>query len=72
MPDGLTWIGISPFLSSTVESRYNLDYKLKNWDFIELELTEEQLQKIRKLALQKGISTNQYIHLLIESVIEDS
>ena len=42
LPNNVTWIGISPFLTSTVESRYNLDYKLKNWDFIELELTEEQ------------------------------
>jgi len=42
LPDGITWISISPFLSSRVESRYNIDYESKNWDFIEFELTEKQ------------------------------
>ena len=28
LPNNVTWIGISPFLSSKVESRFHLDYEI--------------------------------------------
>ena len=42
LPNKMTWIGISPFLSSRVESRYNIIYKPSNWDFVNLNVTEQQ------------------------------
>ena len=42
LPNEMTWIGISPFLSSRVESRYNIIYKPSNWDFVNLNVTEQQ------------------------------
>tara|TARA_B100000287_G_scaffold262190_1_gene246711 strand:- start:5908 stop:6480 length:573 start_codon:yes stop_codon:yes gene_type:complete len=42
LPNNVTWIGISPFLTSTVESRFHLDCDYNNWDFVELEITNKQ------------------------------
>ena len=42
MPDSYTWISISPFLSSKVDSRIKTDFDLKNWDFVELDIDDEQ------------------------------
>ena len=42
LPNNVTWIGISPFLSSKVESRFHLDCDYRNWDFVDLELTNKQ------------------------------
>jgi len=48
MPDGLTWIGISPFKTSKLQARYNLDYDPSEWDFIAIEITEKQLKIINE------------------------
>ena len=42
LPNNVTWIGISPFLSSKVESRFHLDCDYHNWDFVDLEITNKQ------------------------------
>ena len=42
LPNNVTWIGISPFLTSTVESRFHLDCDYHNWDFVDLEITNKQ------------------------------
>ena len=42
MPDNFTWISISPFLTSTVSARTKVDFDLENWDFVDLEVTQEQ------------------------------
>ena len=46
LPDGITWIGISPFLKSKVASRKKLIIDFAEWDFINLEVTSEQLNII--------------------------
>jgi hypothetical protein len=46
LSNSATWIGISPFLSSKVESRYNITYKPNNWDFINLNITDNQYNAI--------------------------
>jgi hypothetical protein len=46
LPDGITWIGISPFLKSKVASRKKLIIDFAEWDFINLEITSEQLDII--------------------------
>ena len=42
LPNSTTWIGISPFLSSRVESRCNIAHKPSNWDFVHLSITDNQ------------------------------
>jgi len=48
MPDNLTWIGISPFKGSTLKARQKKYYSDLEWDFIELEVTKEQLKVINE------------------------
>ena len=42
MPDNYTWISISPLLTSVVSSRIKTDFDLENWDFVELQINDEQ------------------------------
>ena len=42
MPDGETWVGISPFLKSKVDSREKLIVDNLEWDFVYLDVTSEQ------------------------------
>ena len=46
LPDGKTWISISPFLTSKVAKRNKPTYDENKWDLIILEITEEQLNTI--------------------------
>jgi len=47
MPDGVTWIGISP-KGSRLTSRIRETYIPTEWDFIELEVTTEQIAVIKE------------------------
>ena len=40
LPDGVTWVGISPFLKSKVASRKKLIIDPSEWDFIALDVTQ--------------------------------
>ena len=42
MPDNFTWISISPFLESKVSKRLKTDFDLEKWDFVTVDITEEQ------------------------------
>ena len=46
LPDRVTWISISPLLTSKVESRTKETHTKENWDIIELSITQEQLDVI--------------------------
>lgn len=46
LPDGITWIGISPFLKSKVASRKKLIIDYTEWDFLFLDVTQEQVDII--------------------------
>ena len=46
MPDNFTWISISPFLESKVSKRLKTDFDLEKWDFITINVTEEQHSSI--------------------------
>tara|TARA_Y100000593_G_scaffold93760_1_gene189926 strand:- start:2403 stop:2885 length:483 start_codon:yes stop_codon:yes gene_type:complete len=46
LPDDATWMGISPFLKSKVASRKKLLLEYNEWDFIELSVTQEQVDII--------------------------
>ena len=42
MPDNYTWISISPLLTSVVSYRIKIDFDLKKWDFVELQIDDKQ------------------------------
>jgi len=46
LPDTVTWLGISPFLKSRVDSRIKLSINPAEWDFVTLRVTQEQLDII--------------------------
>ena len=46
LPDGVSWLGISPFLKSKVASRKKLIIDPSEWDFIALDVTQEQVDII--------------------------
>ena len=46
LPDGITWIGISPFLKSKVDCRKKLTIDYNEWSLISLKVTQEQLDII--------------------------
>tara|TARA_R110000787_G_scaffold268258_6_gene374731 strand:- start:1228 stop:1701 length:474 start_codon:yes stop_codon:yes gene_type:complete len=46
LPDRRTWISISPLLTSKVESRTKTVYNKANWDFIEIPVTQQQVDVI--------------------------
>jgi hypothetical protein len=48
LPDGITWIGISPFKGSMLKAKHKKHYSELEWDFIELKITEEQLMVINE------------------------
>tara|TARA_R110000824_G_scaffold36415_2_gene113298 strand:- start:220 stop:702 length:483 start_codon:yes stop_codon:yes gene_type:complete len=46
LPDGVTWLGISPFLKSKVASRKKIIIEYSDWDFVALQVTQEQVDII--------------------------
>ena len=46
LPDGITWLSISPLLTSTVAAREKTTFSPGNWDFIELGINKEQYRII--------------------------
>ena len=46
LPDGVTWVGISPFIKSVVSKRIFLDYDQSEWDFIDIHISAEQYSVI--------------------------
>jgi|TARA_R110000824_G_scaffold314654_2_gene501527 hypothetical protein len=48
LPDEKTWISISPFLTSRVAARHKEQVNHSNWEFIEIEVTEQQVVVIKE------------------------
>ena len=46
LDDGITWIGISPFVKSKISKRIALEVDRTQWDFYSLDITEEQSRVI--------------------------
>jgi hypothetical protein len=46
LADGITWIGISPFLKSKVASRKKIIIDHSEWDFVDIDVNQEQLDII--------------------------
>jgi len=52
LPDGKTWISISPFLTSKVSKRNKPTYDKAKWDLINVKITSEQLDTIMEFYKQ--------------------
>jgi len=48
LPDEKTWISISPFLTSKVAARNKEQVTLDNWQFVEIQVTEQQVEVIKE------------------------
>ena len=48
LPDKVTTISISPFLSSTVNARIKKEWDPGKWDFVDFEITAQQLGVIQE------------------------
>ncbi len=48
MADGCTWIGISPFKTSKLSARCDFEHDPKDWDFVSIKVTQEQLDIINE------------------------
>lgn len=46
MPDGYTWISISPFCGSKILARFKPVYDFDKWDFIAFAITDDQYKTI--------------------------
>ena len=46
LPDGITWIGISPFLKSKINKRIKFDILPVEWDFCSINVSEQQYKVI--------------------------
>ena len=46
LPDNKTWLSISPILTSRVSAREKTEHDPEKWDFLEFEVSSEQLQII--------------------------
>ena len=46
LPDGITWVGISPFIKSAVAKRISLGHNPAEWEFIDIQVSEEQYSVI--------------------------
>jgi len=46
LPDGVTWMGISPFVHSVVMKRTITEFNPEKWDLIDIDVTQEQLEMI--------------------------
>jgi len=48
LPDGVTWVGISPFKTSRLEARISPDFKESDWEFINISVNETQNDIIKE------------------------
>ena len=46
LPDGVTWMGISPFIKSVVTKRIILEYNPDKWDLVSIDVSQEQLDMV--------------------------
>ena len=65
MPDGQTWIGISPFKGSILCSKEKKHYSNLEWDTIDLEITEEQLHVINEFYESTKGSSYDWVGMLL-------
>lgn len=69
LPDEVTWISISPFLTSKVSQRSKPVYDKTKWDFVSLEVTDEQLETIMEFFSQTEGCGYDWIGMLLSQFL---
>ena len=69
MPDGTTWIGISPSKGSALRSKEKKHYSELEWDFIDIKVTEEQLQVINEFYESTKDSSYDWVGMLLSQCL---
>jgi hypothetical protein len=46
LPDGVSWLGISPFLKSAITKRIVFEHNPDKWDLLDIDISEEQYEMI--------------------------
>jgi|TARA_R110000824_G_scaffold11540_2_gene50335 hypothetical protein len=72
MPDNKTWIGISPFLNSEVCARNvlkNPNLNLGDWDFLNFDITDEQVSIIMEFYEQTKGNRYDWIGMLLSQMV---
>tara|TARA_A100001391_G_scaffold140283_1_gene98333 strand:+ start:1361 stop:1819 length:459 start_codon:yes stop_codon:yes gene_type:complete len=69
LPDGKTWISISPFLTSKVAKRTKLTYDKAKWDLVSVQVTEEQLNTIMEFYEQTKGCGYDWVGMLLSQFV---
>jgi len=69
MPDEITWISISPFLSSRVESREKKEYDEKVWDFIDFFISEKEYHEIEDFYEETKGSKYDWVGMIVSQFL---
>jgi len=69
MPDNYTWISISPLLTSKVSSRIKTDFNLERWDFVELEINDEQHKVLLEFYEETKGCTYDWIGMILSQLL---
>ena len=69
LPDGITWISISPFKGSVLRAKQKKYYSSLEWDFIELNVTQEQVDVINEFYESTKGSKYDWIGMLLSQCL---
>lgn len=69
MPDEITWISISPFLTSRVESREKKEYDENSWDFIDFFISEKEYHEIEDFYEETKGSKYDWAGMLLSQIL---
>jgi len=69
MPDETTWISISPFLSSRVESREKKEYDENLWDFIDFFISEKEYFEIEDFYEETKGSKYDWVGMIMSQLL---
>ena len=69
LPDGITWISISPFVNCKVTARPKVAYNKADWDFIAFDVTQKQYETILKFYNQTAGCGYDWIGMFLSQFI---
>ena len=69
MPDNKTWIGISPFKTSRLDVHENLNYNHEEWETLELQVSQEQLDVISEFFESTRGSRYDWVGMLLSQFL---
>lgn len=69
LPDGKTWISISPFLTAKLCSKQPTDFNTQDWDFITIDVTKTQAQIIEDFFHETKGSHYDWVGLFLSHIL---